>query len=100
LGNYGTSIGRPFIAVTALTLLFSGIYWGLDIGWTDAAGHTLALNPSANVDPALARALSFSASRIFPIGAFDDVSREWLQVYEATHGALAGLWPACSLPSP
>jgi hypothetical protein len=25
-------------------------------------------------------------------GAFDDVSREWLQVYEATHGALAGLW--------
>jgi hypothetical protein len=92
LGNYGASIGRPFMAVTALTLLFSGIYWGLDIGWWAAVSHAGAVNSAATFDPDLARAMSFSASRIFPFGAFDDVSREWLQSYEAVHGALAGLW--------
>jgi hypothetical protein len=90
-GNYGASIGRPFIAVTALTLLFSLVYWGLDIGWVDAASHAVALNPTTNVDPALERALSFSASRIFPFGAFDDVSAGWLQSYETAHGSLAAL---------
>ncbi len=90
-GNYGASIGRPFMAVTGLTLLFSGVYWGLDIGWGDAASHAVALNPTTNVDPALERALSFSASRIFPFGAFDDVSAGWLQSYETAHGSLAAL---------
>jgi DNA polymerase III subunit epsilon len=90
-GNYGASIGRPFMAVTGLTLLFSAVYWGLDIGWADAASHAVALDPTANVDPALERALSFSASRIFPFGAFDDVSAGWLQSYETAHGSLAAL---------
>jgi hypothetical protein len=35
--------------------------------------------------------LSFSASRIFPFGAFDDVSADWLQSYETGHGSLAAL---------
>jgi uncharacterized protein YjbI with pentapeptide repeats len=92
LGNYGASIGRPFIAVTVLTLLFSVAYWGLDIGLAYAAGHAIILNPIASLDPDFERALSFSASRIFPFGAFEDISQEWLQAYEKTHGAIAGLW--------
>jgi DNA polymerase-3 subunit epsilon len=91
LGNYGASIGRPFVAVSVLTVVFASVYWGLDNGWAFVAAQASTSNTAENIDPGLARALSFSASRIFPFGAFDEVSREWLQAYEAVHGPLAGL---------
>lgn len=73
--NYGASIGRPIVSLVALVVAFAGVYWGLQGAFTSASA----------ID-----ALGFSASRIFPFGAFEDVSKEWIGGFER-HDSLATL---------
>jgi hypothetical protein len=90
VGNYGASIGRPFLAVLGLTLFFAWVYWSIDPA--SASGGLAAIRPGAPVDPAWERAVSFSASRVFPFGAFEDVSTKWIGKYEEARGGLPVFW--------
>lgn len=84
--NYGASIGRPFVAVLTVVVLFACAYWLAKEGFGHA-GAAFAAAPNGELDPAFRSAIMFSASRVFPFGAFEDVSKEWI----------AGFGPADSL---
>src|SRR5262249_28755675 len=71
--KYGASIGRPFVSVLMLVAAMTLVYWGLDIGYLPAAERVVGSKLGGALDGDLARAVSFSASRVFPFGAFEDV---------------------------
>lgn len=102
--DYGAAVGRPVWRIIELTILCAVLYWLIG----GAAG--LADLVAAPLDPAawlalregLAEGLSVSASRIFPLGAFDEVSREWFDALEqggVTGIALVGVRFLASLQS-
>lgn len=74
--NYGSSLGRPIGALLIVWLAFAGIFWVIAHGFDASLGA--ALHPSGRIDPLAMGALSFSASRVLPGGAFENVSREWI----------------------
>ncbi|MFZ4121653.1 MAG: hypothetical protein ACOYKM_08315 [Caulobacterales bacterium] len=76
--DYGASMLRPFIALGLVIFLFGVIY---------AVMH----NPFG-VIPTLSQvesAMTFSASRVFPFGTYEDVSKDWITAFENTSGGLA-----------
>ncbi|PKP80079.1 MAG: hypothetical protein CVT79_16645 [Alphaproteobacteria bacterium HGW-Alphaproteobacteria-18] len=77
--DYGASIVRPVLWLGALVLIFGLAYWGFATGFR--------IDPSAPVAwSALAEALSVSASRVFPFGAFEWVTRDWMAVRQGQGG--------------
>ncbi|MFN4183868.1 MAG: pentapeptide repeat-containing protein [Hyphomonas sp.] len=69
--DYGASICRPVIWLVGLMLVFTLIYWG--------EATSLKIDPSAPIAwGALAEALSVSVSRVFPFGAYEWVTRDWI----------------------
>ena len=84
--NYGASLGRPIVALLALWVLFAAVFWLVSL---DPNAFTLRFG--ASTDPALINALSLSASRILPTGAFDLVSREWFDEFTRSHSDWAVL---------
>jgi hypothetical protein len=86
LSDYGASVARPFIALFLTLLVFVALYAGLE--------HGLALLPigeethvAAPLTPdAVVNTLSFSFSRVFPFGAFENVSTEWFAAFEEKYG--------------
>jgi hypothetical protein len=63
--DYGMSLWRPAVGLVAVLVLFSLVYAGF---WIATGGF--AWND-------MLRSLEMAASRIFPFGAFDDVSKCW-----------------------
>jgi hypothetical protein len=80
--DYGASMVRPFLALGVVVGLFAVIY-GL-MGSTKGAWP-----PDADAHGALA----FSVSRVFPFGAFEGVSRNWICAFETRSGA----WPTLAV---
>ena len=84
--NYGASLGRPILALLALWTLFAFVYWLFahtpGARWADAQA-----NCDAILKPLAIQALSFSASRVMPFGAFEVVSREWITAFGCGHEA-------------
>jgi hypothetical protein len=70
--NYGASMARPFGALFVLVGLFALYYhlraYGLSLSWPPDWAQTVA-------------SLEFSASRVFPFGAFEDVSKNWIGMF-------------------
>lgn len=82
--DYGASMRLPFFWLFIIALLFTALYTAVSV--------PLSFTPGSVPDwPALADAANMSAARIFPFGAFDDVSKTWLADFERTHGAGWGL---------
>lgn len=65
--NYGASIGRPLGSLALLVAAFAALFWVADPPRTT----TSALD-----------AINFSASRVFPFGAFEEVSKRWIEAFE------------------
>lgn len=78
--DYGASIVRPVLWLGALLLIFGLAYWGFATGFRIDSSAPIAWD-------ALAEALSVSASRVFPFGAFDWVTRDWMDAREGQGGA-------------
>jgi len=76
--DYGASMLRPFIALGLVIFLFGVIY---------AVMH----NPFGVIPTPsqVESAMTFSASRVFPFGAYEDVSKDWITAFENTSGGLA-----------
>lgn len=77
--DYGASLVRPVLGLGALVLIFGVAYWGFATGFR--------IDPSSPIAwGALAEALSVSASRVFPFGAFEWVTRDWMAVRQGQGG--------------
>jgi hypothetical protein len=74
----------PFFWLGLVSGLFTGIY---------ALGTSpLGLAPDAPLNwDVITDSAKMSAARVFPFGAFEDESKDWLKAYEAEHGAGWGL---------
>ncbi|MFZ4071857.1 MAG: pentapeptide repeat-containing protein, partial [Caulobacterales bacterium] len=88
--SYGASIGRPVVAVFAVVALFAVIYWLAKVGLGPAGAAFAAIPAGGPIDPSFRDALEFSFSRVFPFGAFEEVSKEWIAAFEP--GAEDTLW--------
>lgn len=78
--NYGASLIRPAICLGGILLIFGLIYWG--------AGTSFLIDTSTSIAwHSLGEALSVSASRVFPFGAFESVTEDWMKDREGQGGA-------------
>lgn len=77
--RYGDSIGLPFLWLGVLIPAFALLYWWLDANAIPLG--SLSIQIAAPLDPEFVRALEFSLSRVFPLGAFEDVSKGWFDAY-------------------
>jgi hypothetical protein len=76
--DYGASMLRPLIALLVVVLCFGAVY--------TCMGNT----PEAiTVYARFESALTFSASRVFPFGAFDGVSTAWIKDFTTHNGGHA-----------
>lgn len=76
--DYGASLARPFLALGVVVVLFAAFY--------AVMGKPPGALPAREQ---IESALTFSASRVFPVGPYDDVSKEWIRAFEARNGGLA-----------
>lgn len=80
--NYGLSLSRPLAGLGVTFIGFALLYAGLAIAADDCAVVIEASRQPAR----WFNVLSMSASRLFPFGAFDMVSRDWLAALEQVAG--------------
>jgi hypothetical protein len=78
--RYGASIGRPFAALLFLVLMFAVGFFAAKYGIVQIA-QRLAEGDASRLYKDAAEALTFSASRVFPFGAFEDVSAKWISEF-------------------
>ncbi|MFN4024983.1 MAG: hypothetical protein ACK4MQ_09120, partial [Hyphomonas sp.] len=84
ISNYGASMGWPFVWLLGVILVFALLYWG--------AATEFRINLGAPVAwCALIDAFNVSLSRIFPFGAFEEVTKDWIAAREVQHGGLAAI---------
>lgn len=82
--NYGGSVGRPFLWLIAVTLLFAVVYWGWGRGLQGA--HLAPLGARLAFDPNFWDAFLFSWGNVFrPFGAWSSeyaqTGTPWLQSF-------------------
>lgn len=83
--NYGASIGQPLASVAVVILAFAVVSWLIKAGAVDATTMMAQIDeaiPHGQIDKSFREALSFSLSRVFPFGAFDEVSKHWVDGFE------------------
>ncbi|KPF77095.1 hypothetical protein IP88_06255 [alpha proteobacterium AAP81b] len=68
ISDYGLSLSRPLLTLALTILYFAGLF-----GIIHSATMGTTLNAGQSFD-----ALAMSASRVFPFGAFDMVSKDWI----------------------
>lgn len=88
--NYGSSIGRPIICILALVLTFAAVFWCLKVDLVGFRAGLLSLL-GGRVDSPILDSFAFSLSRVFPFGAFEDVSKRWIEDFE-TKKTVATVW--------
>lgn len=78
VSDYGLSPTRPLIGLGVVVLSFAALFWGF---------RAIATGTAGGWDGA-GSALSMSLSRIFPFGAFDLFSKEWIRSAIVVGGGL------------
>ena len=76
--DYGLSLSRPLFSLLVLLLVFAAIYWAIPTTPIPSPAATPWVAPTPAPD-----ALSMSASRMFPFGAFESVSSNYVAAAQA-----------------
>ncbi len=79
--NYGASLGRPLASMAVVVVVFAIVFWLIKVGAENASVAILEIR-HGQMDETVREALDFSLSRVFPFGAFEDISKHWIDGFE------------------